>query len=118
MPATGCAPTGASELRLPARLPIRVRLTLAFAVAMAVVLTATGAFLYFRLGTTLDHTIDQGLRSRADDLAAAVRSGDSGLSEVRETRLTTGQESVAQVLAADGTVVDATPLLHEGPLPP
>jgi two-component system OmpR family sensor kinase len=116
VPATGCATTGAGELRLPLRLPIRVRLTLAFAVAMAVVITATGAFLYFRLGATLDHTIDQGLRSRADDLAASVRRGDSRLSEARKTRLATEQESVAQVLAADGAVVDATPLLHGRPL--
>jgi two-component system, OmpR family, sensor kinase len=98
------------------RLPIRVRLTLAFAAAMAVVLTATGAFLYFRLGATLDHTVDQGLRSRADDLAAAVRSGDPGLSETAETRLTTEQESAAQVLTGAGGVVDATPLLGARPL--
>ena len=83
---------------------------------MTVVLTATGAFLYLRLGATLDHTIDQGLRSRADDLAASARRGDSGLSEQGERRLATEQESVAQVLAADGTVVDATPSLRGRPL--
>ena len=104
-----------AEVRLPARLPIRVRLTLAFAAAMAVVLAATGAFLYLRLGATLDHTIDQGLRSRADDLAAAVRRGDPRLGE-GAGRLATEQESVAQVLAADGAVIDATPSLLGRPL--
>jgi CHASE3 domain sensor protein len=36
------------------RLPIRLRLTLAFALAMAVVLSAVGAFLYVRLGDSLE----------------------------------------------------------------
>ena len=48
--------------RLPpamSRLPIRLRLTLAFALAMALVLAATGAFLYFRLQSSLDEAIDE-----------------------------------------------------------
>jgi len=39
-------------------MPIRVRLTLAFALAMAVVLGATGLFLYLRLGSALDRTLN------------------------------------------------------------
>ena len=75
------------------RLPIRLRLTLAFAGAMALVLAATGLFLYFRLGAALDRTIDQGLETRARDLAAVVRRDDSVGGEL------------AQVLNAAGRVV-------------
>jgi signal transduction histidine kinase len=52
------------------RLPIRVRLTVAFALAMALVLAATGAFLYFRLQSSLDESIDEALEARAADVAA------------------------------------------------
>jgi two-component system, OmpR family, sensor kinase len=96
-------------VRLLARVPIRLRLTLVFAAAMAVVLLATGLFLYLRLGTVLDQTINQGLRGRADDVAALVRASGSGLREEGGNRLLEQEENVAQVLALDGTVVDSTP---------
>ncbi|MBA2383403.1 MAG: HAMP domain-containing protein, partial [Actinobacteria bacterium] len=99
-------------MRLPARVPIRVRLTLTFAGAMAVVLAATGAFLYLRLGATLDDTIDQSLRGRADEVAALVRSTDRGSSDASEVRLADEEESVTQVLGPGGAVVDATPFLR------
>jgi signal transduction histidine kinase len=71
------------------RLPIRIRLTLAFGVAMAIVLAATGLFLYVRLGSSLDRTIDTGLRD-----ARHLRWPDSGF---------------AQVVGPRGNVIDATP---------
>ena len=49
------------------RLPIRIRLTLAFALVMAVVLAATGAFLYLRLASGLDRTIEHSICQRQDD---------------------------------------------------
>ncbi|HEY2939254.1 MAG TPA: ATP-binding protein [Gaiellaceae bacterium] len=81
-------------------MPIRLRLTLAFAVAMAAVLAATGLFLYLRVGSALDRTIDQSLRQRADDIATLVRQGDS--------RLAARGEGLAQVLEPSGSVVDST----------
>ena len=57
------------------RLPIRLRLTAAFALAMAAVLAATGLFLFVRLGSSLDGTIDSGLRSRSAEVSALVRGG-------------------------------------------
>ena len=50
------------------KLPIRVRLTLTFVVAMAVVLAATGAFLYFRLQSSLDESIAETLEHRRSHL--------------------------------------------------
>ena len=53
-----------------AALPIRVRLTLPFAAAMAVVLTATGAFIYVRVGQQLLDTIDTNLRAQLGEVRA------------------------------------------------
>jgi signal transduction histidine kinase len=88
------------------RLPIRIRLTLAFALVMAVVLAATGAFLYLRLASGLDRTIEQGLRTRAADITALVRQSDTGLREGRTGGVDSG---LAQVVDARGEIVDATP---------
>jgi signal transduction histidine kinase len=74
---------------------------------MVLVLGATGVFVYLRFSAELDHTINAGLRSRAADLVALVREADSGLSEGRQN-LVGRTESFAEVLDADGTVVDAS----------
>lgn len=74
---------------------------------MAAVLTATGLFLYVRLGSALDRTIDQGLQARAADVTALVEQADTGLREAGSLR---GPDNgFAQVVGAQGTVVDATP---------
>jgi two-component system OmpR family sensor kinase len=93
------------------RLPIRLRLTLAFALAMAIVLAATGAFLYFRLGSSLDETIDEGLQVRAAELAPLVRDNPSLLQGGAP-----GDEAFAQVLSAGGDVVASTPQIGDEPL--
>jgi two-component system, OmpR family, sensor kinase len=97
------------------RLPIRLRLTLAFAIAMAIVLAATGAFLYFRLGSSLDEGVDENLAARLRDVSALARRGetgrttyDEGFTEIsrRSTRLgryelgVPGVEGRVRVLAA------------------
>lgn len=88
-------------------LPIRVRLTLAFALAMALVLAATGAFLYFRLGSSLDEAIDEGLQARATEVAPQVARG--------ETARAGGDpdERFVQVLDLSGGVVDGTTRIDE-----
>ncbi|MGZ4200784.1 MAG: sensor histidine kinase N-terminal domain-containing protein, partial [Thermoleophilaceae bacterium] len=98
------------------RLPIRVRLTLAFTVVMAIVLAATAAFVYDRLQSDLDATINQGLRSRADDIAALVRQADTGLAESKGSRLSSPEASFAQVLDSSGRIMDASPGLRTQPL--
>jgi two-component system, OmpR family, sensor kinase len=87
------------------RLPIRLRLTLAFAAAMAVVLAATGAFLYIRLGSSLDEAIDEGLQARLADVSTLAAGGEPALGR---TAADPG-ESAAQVLGVAGELVDATP---------
>jgi len=94
-----------------AHVPIRLRLTLVFAVAMAVVLAAMGLFLYLRLGVALDRTIEQSLRSRADDVTALVHETSSGLKETQPTQLAEQGQGFAQVVDPSGVVVDTTTAL-------
>jgi two-component system OmpR family sensor kinase len=99
---------------LVSRIPIRWRLSLAFAVAMAVVLGATGAFLYARLGTSLDQSIDDGLHARADALIALVAEAPRG--KPANARLAGNGENFAQVLDARGHVVATTSIPGRVPL--
>jgi heavy metal sensor kinase len=98
-------------VRVLAHVPIRLRLTLVFAVAMAVVLAAMGLFLYLRLGVALDRTIEQSLRSRADDVTALVHETSSGLKETQPTHLAEQEQGFAQVVDPSGVVVDSTTAL-------
>jgi two-component system, OmpR family, sensor kinase len=98
-------------VRVLAHVPIRLRLTLVFAVAMAVVLAAMGLFLYLRLGVALDRTIEQSLRSRADDVTALVHETSSGLQEPQPNRLAGQEQGFAQVVDPSGVVVDTTTAL-------
>ena len=86
------------------RLPIRLRLTLAFAFVMALVLAAIGLLLYLRFRSDLDGTIEQGLTARSHDLAALARQPTAG-----HRLLSQQEEGFAQILAADGRVLAATP---------
>ena len=95
------------------RVPIRLRVTLAFTAAMALVLLAVGLFLYYRLEAQLDESIDNGLRSRAGEVAALARTSEAGLSGSRRTSLIEQDESFAEVLSAEGRLVDSTPQLRE-----
>ncbi len=99
------------------RLPIKARVTLAFAGVMAVLLAGLGLFIYLRYESQLNETIEQGLRSRAAEARAAALSDDGprlgragGGDELSDS-----DESFAQVIAADGRVVDASP--HVGTAP-
>src|SRR6266508_344509 len=78
---------------------------------MAVVLAAMGLFLYLRLGVALDRTIEQSLRSRADDVTALVHETSSGLKETQPTHLAEQEQGFAQVVDPSGVVVDSTTAL-------
>jgi two-component system, OmpR family, sensor kinase len=75
---------------------------------MALVLGAIGLFVFLRFRAELDSTINAGLRSRAADVVALVKEADSGLSEGRGGNLVGRTESFAEVLEADGSVVDSS----------
>ncbi|MGH3021465.1 MAG: HAMP domain-containing protein, partial [Gaiellaceae bacterium] len=94
------------------RLPIRLRLALAFALAMAIVLAAFGAFLYVRLGWSINDTIDDGLEARADVIAAVAVPGETDL----ETVGIVDPEGFFQILGPRGEILDQTQFLGERPL--
>jgi hypothetical protein len=98
------------------RLPIRVRVAAAFAVAMGLVLTATGLFLYARLGEDLSAALDTDLRLRAQDLGQVVREPGGSLAAESNGRLIERGESFAQLLDTRATVLDGTAPLGNVPL--
>jgi signal transduction histidine kinase len=93
------------------RLPIRLRLTFAFAVAMAIVLTATGAFVYFRLESSLNETIDESLAARLSDAVNLARGdgtgitvSEDGFTEITERRLAPGSAELEGFLEVEAPV--------------
>jgi signal transduction histidine kinase len=83
--------------------PIRIRLTLPFALGMALVLAAMGFFIYARVGSALLGSVDQTLRTQAQEIAAHTdRAG-------APDRDRADAPQIAQLLASDGTVVASTP---------
>ncbi len=90
------------------RLSVRLRVTLAFAAVMAIVLAAIGLFLYLRLSDQLSESIDNGLRSRATEVSALVREEDARLSGDDADPLIEQDESFAQILRSDGSVIDSS----------
>ena len=94
------------------RIPIRVRVTLVFAAVMAVVLVAVGLFLYLRLDAQLSESVDTALRSRATEVAALTRQTGGTLSDAAANPLIEQDESFAEIVSTDGSVLDATPQLR------
>jgi two-component system OmpR family sensor kinase len=96
------------------RLPIRLRLTLVFAVAMAVVLALAGWLVYARVSNSLDNALDEQLRSRAQDVSALVRR-DGSLKSTSGGLIERG-ESFAELVSANGRVLDSTSPVGSDPL--
>ena len=95
------------------RLSVRLRVTLAFAGVMAVLIAVAGVVIYQQVSSQLDESIDDGLRSRATDLAALVQQSPGGLGTGDRSELIEPDESLAQVVDRNGQVVDSTPQLED-----
>jgi signal transduction histidine kinase len=91
---------------LRARLSLRAKLTLVFATVMALLFGSLELFVYARNQADLDRSLNQGLRARAEDVRALVMQADSGLRQAGSSALVAPGERFAQVLTADGRVVD------------
>jgi signal transduction histidine kinase len=98
------------------RVPLRIRLTAGFAIVMAVLLTAAGFYIYARVASDLDASIDRALRARTADVSALVQQADTGLSEAQSPGLVEAGADFAQVINAKGLVTDATPGFRGRPL--
>jgi two-component system OmpR family sensor kinase len=70
------------------------------------VLAATGVFVYLQFQHEANTALDSGLRSRADELSAAV--GQSGSRSVHNRHLVGKTDSFAEVLDAEGNVLDSS----------
>ena len=84
------------------RIPIKLRVTLVFAAVMAIVLAGTGLFLYLRLESSLNRTIDQDLQSRSQQLIKEMRVNNKGIGEAAYSLLDNRSEEFAQILTAKG----------------
>src|SRR3954447_7684495 len=80
---------------------------------MALVLAATGAFVYLRMKDELETTVDSGLRSRGNDVAALA---NEGFRRPGHSALTERGENLAQTVSATGRVIDGTPGYRGRPL--
>ena len=88
------------------RLSIRAKLTAAFAAAMVVVLVLAGLFVYERVSSDLNETLENSLRSRSDNLASLVES--TGRPPELSSNLLEGEEGFSMVLTPEGRVVAST----------
>jgi signal transduction histidine kinase len=77
---------------------------------IAVVLAGTGFFVYLQFRNDVDTAVDQGLRSRADELSALVRQEATSLAGHRR-HLVGRSDSFAEVLEPSGAVVDSSPVI-------
>ena len=100
------------------RIPIKLRVTLVFAVVMAIVLAATGLFLYLRLESSLNRSIDQDLQSRSQQFIGEMRVSDTPLGEAARHLLDRGAEEFTQVLTASGGVLEPGKQRGHSVLPP
>ena len=82
------------------RVPIRVRLAALLALAMMLVLAGVGLFVYLRLASDLNESVDSALDAR---LAAVVRSGEVAAGSAGDP-----EDGFAQLLAPDGGVLART----------
>src|SRR4051794_38403080 len=81
---------------------------------MAVLLVALGLFIHLRFKSQLDKTIDEGLKTHADDVAALLVEDRSALRKQPQKALD-DEERFAEILGQDGKIVART--THE-PHPP
>jgi signal transduction histidine kinase len=96
------------------RLPIRWRLTLLYAVLMTLVLTAAGVVLFAKFSADIYHTVDLGLRSRAETIEATA--GPAGANFGEGNGLIEPDVAFTQILGLDGTVLDSSAKLDTKPL--
>lgn len=91
------------------RAPIRVRVTLAFAAAMVALFAALAIVIVVRVTHQLDVTIDEGLRARAGDIAAApsgrplLHGSDARFTEIRVGGTPYGPRTITRRLEGEPT---------------
>jgi signal transduction histidine kinase len=98
-------------------MPLRVRLTLSFAVGLSAVLAGLGVFVYSSVGRDLMAAVDLGLRGRVQALTGQIEARGSG-PIVSAGPLIDADEAFAQVVDANGRLIQANAALSSSPLLP
>jgi two-component system, OmpR family, sensor kinase len=98
------------------RIPIKLRVTLVFAAVMAIVLAATGLFLYLRLESDLNRSIDAELESRSQQLIRVMRVRDRGIGEAARSLIDKRPNEFAQVLTNSGRLFDPSAQRDQRPV--
>ncbi len=92
-------------------MPIRIRLALGFALAALVIFGISGVLFERSFRHGVEASLDPGLRAQADALARALRASEGEpvrLDELGPNALVRTRELVAQVLDAEGQLLDST----------
>jgi two-component system, OmpR family, sensor kinase len=82
---------------------------------MAVLLVALGLFIHLRFTSQLDKTIDEGLKTHADDVGTLLAEDRSALAK-RPQRALDDEERFAEILTPDGKIVARTTHAAHPPL--
>ncbi len=100
------------------RLPLRVRLVAGFVVAMLVLLTAAGAFVYWRVEYALDRGLDTDLDQATATIAALIGTSGSVTSPAAANATGAGWQVLDQngELLDHGGPVSATPMMDRDDL--
>lgn len=94
------------------RLPLRVRLVAGFSATMFVVLTAAGAFVYWRVSYALDRQLNSDLADVSRVLAPLV----TPTGQMRGGAQRVVADQLFQVLDRDGRVLSSSPALGDDPV--
>ena len=84
------------------RFSIRAKLTAAFAASLLLVLALAGLYVYLQVKGDLNEALDEGLQSRADDVAAVAFTAGQGPLRLDAQRLVEGEDAFAQILRTSG----------------
>ncbi|MEA2521642.1 MAG: hypothetical protein QOI81_1288 [Actinomycetota bacterium] len=86
-----------------------------FAAGLAVLLIGVGLFVYARAGSDILDSVDAGLRSRAEILAADVRASGPQLANVG-AQLIENDEAFAQLIAPSGAILQSSAIVGGAPM--
>jgi two-component system OmpR family sensor kinase len=91
-------------------MPVRVRLTLFAAIGAIVLMSAGGWVFVHQLRHSLHTSVDSSLRTRADALVQTIGDSQGGFNfqDAGSTKLLNARESLAQIIAPDGHVFEAS----------
>lgn len=79
---------------------------------MAIVLVLVGVYVYLRVGSDLSSSLDDGLRTRADDLASQIQRAGPDHVGLGGPRAEGGEDILSEVIGPDGTVVASSEALN------